>query len=155
MDQLDPAHQDPAYRCGRLLALVEIIQRVALPGVHATMTARFFAAASIAPASVFGQLLRGMQAHLHLLRTERRGTCEALERKLEEVQAGLTMFPKTLTLEQQGLFCLGYYHQRAAERAAARAYRQGHEISHEPLSAPDMAETEPREEENDGTGAPS
>jgi CRISPR-associated protein Csd1 len=121
MVQLDPINQDPAYRCGRLLALVEIIQRAAVPGIHATLTERYFAAASTAPASVFGQLLRGAQAHLHTLRTERRGTCEALERKLTEVQAGLTAFPHTLTLDQQGVFCLGYYHQRAAERAAARA----------------------------------
>ena len=29
-------------------------------------------------------------------------------------------FPKTLNMEQQGLFALGYYHQRAQSRAQAR-----------------------------------
>ena len=80
---------------------------------------------------------------LHTLRTERRGTCEALERKLTEVQAGLTAFPHTLRLDQQGVFCLGYYHQRAAERAAARAYREGHAAARAPLSTPDTADHAP------------
>jgi hypothetical protein len=124
MVQLDPDNRDPAYLCGRLLAVLEAVQRAAIPGVEATITDRFFGTASSAPASVFGRLIRGSQAHLGKLRKERRGTYEALQRRLEEIQAGLTTFPKTLTLEQQGLFSLGYYHQRAADRAAAIAYRQ-------------------------------
>ena len=31
--------------------------------------------------------------------------------------ANIKEFPKTLTLERQGLFALGYYHQRAYTRA--------------------------------------
>jgi CRISPR-associated protein Csd1 len=124
MVQLDAENRNPAYLCGRLLAVLEAVQRVAIPGTNTTITDRFFGAASTAPASVFGPLLRGARAHLSKLRKERRGTFEALERKLEEIQAGLTAFPKTLSLEQQGFFNLGYYHQRAADRASAIAYRQ-------------------------------
>jgi CRISPR-associated protein Csd1 len=124
MVQLDAENQNPAYLCGRLLAVLEAVQRAAIPGANTTITDRFFGAASTAPASVFGPLLRGARAHLSKLRKERRGTFEALERKLEEIQAGLTAFPKTLSLEQQGFFNLGYYHQRAADRAGAIAYRQ-------------------------------
>jgi CRISPR-associated protein Csd1 len=124
MVQLDAENQNPAYLCGRLLAVLEAVQRAAIPGANTTITDRFFGAASTAPASVFGPLLRGARAHLSKLRKERRGTFEALERKLEEIQTGLTAFPKTLSLEQQGFFNLGYYHQRAADRAGAIAYRQ-------------------------------
>jgi CRISPR-associated protein Csd1 len=124
MVHLDAENQNPAYLCGRLLAVLEAVQRAAIPGANTTITDRFFGAASTAPASVFGPLLRGARAHLSKLRKERRGTFEALERKLEEIQAGLTAFPKTLSLEQQGFFNLGYYHQRAADRAGAIAYRQ-------------------------------
>ena len=107
------------------------MQRAAIPGANTTITDRFFGAASTAPASVFGRLLRGAQAHLSKLRKERRGTYEALERKLEEVQAGLNAFPKILSLEQQGFFSLGYYHQRASDRAGAIAYRQVHRQTEE------------------------
>ncbi|MCS6805829.1 MAG: type I-C CRISPR-associated protein Cas8c/Csd1 [Acidobacteriota bacterium] len=124
MIELDTSNRNPAYLCGRLLALLEAVQRAAIPGANTTITDRFFGTASSAPASVFGRLLRGAQAHLGKLRREKPGTHEALQRKLEEVQAGLTTFPKTLTLEEQGLFSLGYYHQRAADRAAAIAYKQ-------------------------------
>jgi CRISPR-associated protein Csd1 len=127
MVQLDPENRNPAYLCGRLLAVLEAIQRAAIPGANTTITDRFFGTASSAPASVFGRLIRGSQPHLGKLRKDRRGTYEALERRLEEVQANLPAFPKTLTLEEQGLFGLGYYHQRATDRAAAIAHKQSRE----------------------------
>jgi CRISPR-associated protein Csd1 len=127
MEKLNSANRDPAYLCGRLFALLEAVQRAAIPGSNTTITDRFFGTASSAPASVFGRLLRGAQAHLNKLLKEKTGTYEALQRRLEDVQRGLTTFPRILTLEEQGLFSLGYYHQRAADRAAAIAYRQAHE----------------------------
>lgn len=139
MVKLDPENRNPAYLCGRLLAVLEAVQRAAIPGANTTITDRFFGTASSAPASVFGRLIRGSQPHLGKLRKERRGTYEALERRLEEVQAGLPAFPKTLTLEEQGLFGLGYYHQRAADRAAAIAHTQSREGG-ESASGTDTAE---------------
>ncbi len=124
MANMDTDNQDQAYLCGRLLAVLEAIQREAIPGAKATITDRFFGTASSAPASVFGRLIRGAQPHLARLRKDRRGTYEALEKRLEEVQQNLALFPKTLSLQKQGLFGLGYYHQRAADRAAAIAYKQ-------------------------------
>jgi CRISPR-associated protein Csd1 len=38
-----------------------------------------------------------------------------------EITEGLTSFPKILTLEKQGMFALGFYHQKADDRAAAKA----------------------------------
>lgn len=121
MVQLDSNHPSPAYRCGRLLAVLEEVQRLAVPRAKATIVDRFFGTASSAPASVFGRLLRGAQPHLAKLERDRPGAYHALQSRLEEVQAGLTGFPRTLTLEDQGLFALGYYHQRAFDRAQARA----------------------------------
>ena len=43
--------------------------------------------------------------------------------------AGLGGFPRTLSMEQQGLFALGYYHQRAADRQAAMARRDANRTS--------------------------
>ena len=124
MSELDPNDKNPAYLCGRLLAVLESVQAEALHGLNTTLTDRFFGTASSAPASVFGKLVRGSQAHLGKLRKTRRGTYEALERRLEEVLADLPAFPRTLTMEGQGMFALGYYHQRAADRAARYAYRR-------------------------------
>jgi len=127
MAQLETDNRDAAYLCGRLLAVLESVQQAAIPGVNATITDRFFGTASSAPASVFGHLIRGAMAHLGKLRKEKPGTYEALRRRLAEVQEPLKTFPKTLTLEQQGLFGLGYFHQQAADRAGAIAYRQSRE----------------------------
>lgn len=117
---LDPEHPDTAYHCGRLLAVLENIQRKAAPGANTTMTDRFYGSASTAPASVFGVLIRNAQAHLAKIRKEHRGRFEALQRELEDilVQIAPDGFPQTLDLRRQGLFAIGYYHQRAALRAA-------------------------------------
>ena len=124
MVQLDNNNPDPAYLCGRLLAVLERIQHAAIPTASATITDRFYGTFSSAPASVAGVLLRKAQAHLGKLRKERPGAEWALQAKLEEVQSPLTCFPKTLTLEAQGMFALGYYHQRAQDRADAAARKR-------------------------------
>ncbi len=119
MVQLNPANSSQAYQCGRLLAVLEETQRQALG--KTTIVERFFGTASSAPASVFGRLLRGAQPHLSKLERDKRTVYGALQRSLEEVQSHLETFPRTLTLEDQGLFALGYYHQRAHNRAQAIA----------------------------------
>jgi len=120
MVQLDANNASPAYRCGRLLAVIEEAQRLAIPGINATVVDRFYGAASTAPASVFGRLLQGVRPHLAKLRRDRPAAFRALQMRLEEIQAGMSGFPRTLSLEEQGLFALGYYHQRAWDRAQAR-----------------------------------
>lgn len=110
-----------AYHCGRLLAELEAVQRTALGKVNASLTDRYYGSASSTPASVFASLLRGARAHLAKLRKNSPGTCNALEERLEEVISQIPDFPRTLTMHHQGLFALGYYHQRAADRAAAKA----------------------------------
>ncbi len=114
MVKLDVKSQDLAYLCGRLLALLEQVQRAAVPGAGTTIVDRFFGTASTAPASVFGRLVRGAQPHLSKLERDRPGAYVTLQRSLEEVLSGMDRFPWTLTLEEQGSFALGYYHQRAA-----------------------------------------
>ena len=123
MVQLDENNFQPAYLCGRLLAVLEQVQYVAV-SPKATLIDRFYGTASTAPASVFSRLLKGAQAHLGKLRKERFGTYTALQTRLEEVMANLTGFPKVLTLEEQGWFSLGYYHQRAWDRAQAKARKK-------------------------------
>lgn len=121
MTQLQPSHPDAGYQCGRLLATLEVTQRAALGRINATIVDRFYGTASSAPASVFARLLRGAQPHLSRLRRERPGTAYALQVQLEDILGNIVDFPRTLTLKEQALFALGYYHQRAHNRAEARA----------------------------------
>lgn len=150
MVQLDAQNPSPAYRCGRLLAVLEEVQRLAVPGAKATIVDRFFGTASTAPSSVFGRLLRGAQPHLAKLERDRPGAYRVLQTRLEEIQAGLAGFPKTLTLEEQGLFALGYYHQRAWDRKIAME-RAEQRRAGRPHSGDTLAETLLNEQLSDNT----
>jgi len=113
MEELNSSVESPAYHCGRLLSVLEEIQEAAIPGVKSTIVDRFFGTASTAPASVFGRLVKGSQSHLGKLRKEKPGYHVKLQQKMAEVMQSIQAFPRTLSLEDQGLFALGYYHQRA------------------------------------------
>ncbi|MCZ2109643.1 MAG: type I-C CRISPR-associated protein Cas8c/Csd1, partial [Dehalococcoidia bacterium] len=123
MIALEPDHPSVAYQCGRLLAVLEEVQRAALPGVNASIIDRFYGTASSAPSGVFGRLIRGAQPHFARLERDRRGAYVALQRRMEEVCGRIPQFPRVLTLEEQAIFSLGYYHQRAADRADAASRR--------------------------------
>lgn len=124
MADLDFQNTSPAYLCGRLLATLDVIQSRALGNPNATIVDKFYGTASSAPASVFGTLLHGAQAHMSKLHRDQRGTFVALNEQLERIMEPLTSFPATLSLQDQGLFALGFYHQRAANRRAARERRE-------------------------------
>ncbi len=119
MVQLNATHPNAGYQCGRLLAVLEDIQRLAIPGAKATIVDRYYGTASSAPIAVFSRLLRGAQPHLAKLERDRRGAWVALQGRMGEIMGRISTFPRTLTLEEQGLFALGYYHQRAHDRAQA------------------------------------
>lgn len=127
MVRLDEENLQPAYLCGRLLAVLEQVQFVAV-SPKATLIDRFYGTASTAPASVFSRLLKGAQAHLGKLRKEKPGAYVALQDRLEGIMGNLSGFPKVLTLEEQGWFSLGYYHQRAWDRTQAKARKAAGEI---------------------------
>lgn len=148
MVQLDPDNPNPAYRCGRLLAVLEEVQRQAVPGAKATIVDRFFGAASSAPASVFGRLLRGAQPHLAKLERDKPAAYYALQQRLEDILGELSGFPHTLTLEEQGLFALGYYHQRAYDRAQAREASERRKTGLVSAAEEALIEEIPYEEEN-------
>jgi len=113
--ELTAGHPHPAYQCGRLLAALEAIQRAAVHA-RATMVDRFYGTASSAPASVFGVLMRGSQSHLGKLRKTKPRLHHYFDKQLSEITDRLDSFPRTLTLEEQGLFALGYYHQKNQRR---------------------------------------
>lgn len=124
MVELNANHDSAGYQCGRLLAVLESVQRAALPNVKAGIVDRYFGSASSSPAGVFPRLVKGAQPHLGRLERDNRPAQLALQERLEEVLQRLESFPRVLTLEEQGYFALGYYHQRADDRSRARAARE-------------------------------
>ena len=136
MVELNHENADPGYLCGRLFAMLERAQTSAIRNVNATIADRYYGTASTAPQAVFPLLLKGVRAHFHTLNRDNKGAQVAIETEIEGIMSSLDDFPRTLNLEQQGRFALGYYHQRAEngrrarEAAARRSTKQG-EISNE------------------------
>ena len=105
---LDPEYPDPAYHMGRLFAELEKSQKDALDISKNTIKDRFFGAASATPGSVFPRLIRMNQHHLGKLDPAGK---TYHEKRIQEICQKLDLFPNHLSLQQQGLFALGYYHQ--------------------------------------------
>lgn len=118
---LDPTNTDPGYLLGRLFSTLENVQRAALgKQINATIRDRYYGAASATPANVFPVLLRNAQHHLSRVRKDKPGFAVNLEKEIGGIidQLGPT-FPRSLRIEAQGHFAIGYYHQTQARFARA------------------------------------
>lgn len=103
----------PAYLLGRLFAVLERVQIEAIgKNINATIKDRYFTSACASPASVFPILLRLSQHHI-----SKAEYGKAREWEMQEIMDLLDIdqnpIPARLTLDEQGIFVLGYYHQRA------------------------------------------
>ncbi|MFZ3173040.1 MAG: type I-C CRISPR-associated protein Cas8c/Csd1 [Carboxydocellales bacterium] len=107
---LDTNQTSVGYQLGRLFAVLEKIQEEANPGINATIRERFYGSACATPVTVYANLLR-LKNH-HLAKLENRGRVVSFERLLGEIMGKLRDFPAHLNLPDQGLFAIGYYHQR-------------------------------------------
>ncbi|MGY8774526.1 type I-C CRISPR-associated protein Cas8c/Csd1 [Spongiibacter tropicus] len=112
---LDINNTDPGYLLGRLFAALESVQRAALGGnVNASIRDRYFGAASATPSSIFPVLMRNAQNHLSKIKKEKPGLAINLEKQLDEIIDKLgPQLPRSLRMESQGRFAIGYYHQRS------------------------------------------
>jgi CRISPR-associated protein Csd1 len=115
---LNEDHPHPAYHCGRLMAMLAALQYRALGDVGAGVVQRYYAATSATPALVLGRLMRTAQFHLDKLD---RGLARWHEGRIADVWGRIhDGVPRTLSLEEQSLFALGYYQQIAADRSRTR-----------------------------------
>lgn len=110
---LDENNESDAYQLGRLFAVLERIQSSAIKGANASITDRYFGSASTVPYSVFPRLLAGSKNHLSKIRKKMPGYAVNLDKDLIAIIAKLPVsLPKHFSIENQGRFTIGYYHQR-------------------------------------------
>lgn len=115
---LNPDHPGAAYHCGRLLAVLARLQQSALGDVGAGVVQRFYPSASTAPGLTFGRLVGNARNHLSKLDG---GLSYWYEQQIADVMGRLgDSIPRTLDLEEQGQFALGYYQQLADLRTNKR-----------------------------------
>ena len=115
---LNKDHPDEAYQLGRLFAAFESAQKSALGELNRSVKDAYFGAAAATPSVVFPRLVRLHQHHLEKLPTNpeearrRRNGRRASSSDSQEICGHIKCFPAHLSLERQGLFYIGYYHQR-------------------------------------------
>ncbi|MDR3310181.1 MAG: type I-C CRISPR-associated protein Cas8c/Csd1 [Oscillospiraceae bacterium] len=106
---LNPNSADTAYTLGRLFATIERLQHDA--NGASTVHNGYFSKACANPASAFPTLLKLSEHHkvdkagLQIVYAKRKGEL------LDILDIEQTPFPAALSLEDQGRFILGYYHQ--------------------------------------------
>lgn len=98
------------YRLGRLFAVLEAVQQKANPNINTTIKDRYFNSACATPALVFPTLLRLAQSHLSKIG----GGAEVYyDKMITELLGDVTQsYPPRLNLQDQGIFQIGYYHQK-------------------------------------------
>lgn len=103
-----------AYLLGRLFSVLEKAQQDAAgpTKLNATIKDRYFTSACAAPATVFPVLLRLSQHHI-----SKADYGYVNDKLIERIMGNLNVddnpIPAHLSLDEQGIFVLGYYHQRA------------------------------------------
>ncbi len=149
---LDPSCTIPAYVCGRLMAEFENLQRASNENknLNSSILDRYFALASTYPSVAFPNLEKLALQHLRKLKRDKPGAARRINTQLEKLHDLLAAspdgaYPKQLGLEGQGLFALGYYHQKA-EHARTRAIAAGNKQSN---GTAETTEAEINEEETE------
>ena len=112
---LNEQSTNQAYLLGRLFAVLEKAQQdAAAPAkLNATIKDRYFTSACASPSTVFPVLLRLSQHHISKAQYG-----YASDNRIAEIMNNLDVendpIPAHLSLDEQGIFVLGYYHQRTA-----------------------------------------
>ena len=129
LEKMNPTCIDKGYLLGQLMSILEKLQTEALGTVNASIVDRYFSGASASPKSVFGSLLRNARHHARKAKddTKSKGQIFNLERLIDQICSQFDVslqdaanpktvyengFPSFLSLEQQGMFVLGYHQMR-------------------------------------------
>lgn len=107
------------YNLGRMFAVLEHIQEESADNkINSTIKDRYFNSACATPASIFPILLKLKNSHMKKVERKNAGIKINFEKMLTDIQSRFSVtddqmiaYPRRLSLEEQGMFILGYYHQ--------------------------------------------
>lgn len=108
--KLDENRQSIGYELGRLFAALEYVQKKASPELNSTITEKFYSSACSTPVYVFPTLLR-LKSY-HMAKIEEQNTKIYLDNVIGAIMDKVHAFPNRLDINEQGMFSIGYYHQR-------------------------------------------
>lgn len=113
-EKIEQVNRPVAYVCGQIFAKLESIQYAALGDRNAGIRERYFAYAMTSPASAMGRLFNLNSKHFTKLKNEKPGLAINMDKELQNLckDIDISEFPSTFSLEEQGQFAIGYYHQR-------------------------------------------
>lgn len=106
--ELNEGASKTEYLLGRLFAVLEKVHRDSNPPGTPSIKDRYFVYACASPSAVFPILLIKYSHQI-----SKSGYKHLMDKKMASILGGINKFPTHLTVEQQGIFILGYYHQRA------------------------------------------
>jgi CRISPR-associated protein Csd1 len=132
---LDTERNDVPYLLGRLFAALEKAQRDSNPGLENTVREKYFTSASATPAAIFPRMLQLCQHHLRKLKGEKMGLAINDDKLIGSIMETLGSFPQRLSLQEQGLFAIGYYHQRNSFYQKKNRPEDGDTVIAEPVTA--------------------
>lgn len=151
--KLPAKNNDPAYNSGRLLSVLNNLQRSAHDGKlqGASIAERYYGSASTNPSAAFSILWRLHQHHLKKLRQKGEKGQKAAHRireNITEICALITpvmpgqppQLPRVFMLVEQARFALGFYHQEAARVEAVRLWKEKQQATGKPNSDEDIPE---------------
>jgi CRISPR-associated protein Csd1 len=153
---LDEGCRLPAYVYGQLMAVYENLQwksddaeqkrrrdktesKEPKKEINLTVTDRYFGLASTFPKVAFPRIQDLARAHMRKLRREDPRSANAIDSRIQELYGFLEPsasgpFLPQLGLEGQGLFALGYYHQKARSRSQAQDRKQVNDAANQSLN---------------------
>lgn len=153
---LDPEHPSQGYQLGRLFATYERAQAACYDNVNAGLVDKYFASAMATPQYVFPSLCANFQNHRRriekgnnlakwLTELQRRnkdfttkGYAASLNRRVADIMARFGgAIPAQLSIDEQGLFAIGYYHQKFHRSEGPAATVEPSEAEIEPSSEGD------------------
>lgn len=100
------------YVLGRLFATLEMVQKTANPGIKSTIRNKYFTSASATPAAIFPMLISLSQHHQRKLSE---GSKVYYDKIISDLEGRIhETLPARFSLQEQGAFYLGYYHEKQA-----------------------------------------
>lgn len=133
MEYFDREFPNAAYHCGALMAIYADLQKKAMGDVNTSVVTRYYASASRTPTLVLGTLER--MAGIYLAKLKYKHDVRLYENLLNQEYAFFgsedrNALPRTLNLEDQSYFALGY-RQMCAQMTKDRMNSKGKDMEEE------------------------